>query len=133
MRSSQKSPNSKVEYLEPTTELASTSQYSESPEKSSETNFNGYRRLRNKQWVDNLYEKGKQKQQARARSAFITEKEATDLKECTFQPRVNYNHEYKMPEYHSTKKKLVDRLSKMPVKEKARLEKHRREMEKERQ
>lgn len=64
--------------------------------------FNGFKRLRNKQWIDNLYQKGKEKQQARSRSTFLTSQDAKDLKECSFHPKIT--HAFENNGYHSTKK-----------------------------
>lgn len=84
------------------------------------TNFyyDGYNRLRNKQWVDNLYENGKQKLMSRSRSVYMSLKEAEELKECTFHPRIKHNLSLKK-DYHNSAKSLVLELNKQPTKEKA--------------
>lgn len=80
--------------------------------------FDGYNRLRNKQWVDNLYENGKQKLMSRSRSVYMSLKEAEELKECTFHPRIKHTSAMKK-EYHNSTKSLVLELNKQPLKEKA--------------
>lgn len=81
-------------FLYPETENA---RYSESPSPRSKKDSprNGYAdsysRLKNKQYIDKLYEKGKQKLLSRSRSVYMPINEAEELKECSFHPRVKHN------------------------------------------
>ena len=81
--------------------------------------YDGYDRLRNKQWIDNLYENGKQKLMSRSRSVYMSLKEAEELKECTFHPRIKHNQLVKK-NYHNSVKSLIWELTKQPTKDKAR-------------
>ena len=89
--------------------------------------MNGYRRLHNKQWIDSLYEEGKRKLQARSKSAYMTMKEAEDLKKCTFQPRIKHTQRNENS-YHRNKSTHIHSLSQKPVREKAHLERIKREL-----
>lgn len=112
-----------LKYLQPETDLMTPSDISpQSTRKASFKPRDGYQRLRNKQWVDRLYEKGKQKTLARSRSAYISLKEAEELKECSFHPKIKHNYEHQ-DGYHNNSQKLLNRLTQPPAREKARLEK----------
>lgn len=135
LRTPTREPLDNMRHLYPETDLAIDSEPSFSPLQRHTHRpkaADGYQRLRNKQWVDSLYEDGKQKQLARSKSAFLTQKEAEELKECTFHPRIKHNFLISN-DYHDSTSKLIEKLSKEPTKEKAKLDKIKREFREKRE
>lgn len=97
----------------------------------------GYKRLKNKRHIDRLYNNGKlpsqhlgrERQLARSKSALMTSHEAKEFRECTFQPKIKHQYDRILDQYHEDDHMLVSRLSEAPKREKARLNKYKREAE----
>lgn len=86
---------------------------------------NGFKRLKNKKHLDRLYLQGKQKQLARSQSALLTHKEVSELKNCTFQPRIKYTSS--TIQDPKSREQVFGELYKQPQREKAKLDKFRRD------
>ncbi|CAI2359443.1 unnamed protein product [Moneuplotes crassus] len=87
----------------------------------------GYKRLKNKKHIDRLYNNGKQRQLARSKSALMTNHEAKEFRECTFQPKIKHQYDDKLDCYHEDEEMLVQRLTEPPKRERAKLNKYKRE------